>query len=93
MRERYEAEVKTLTDDLAVCSESYEALRLHTWGKNSAEARARAREAVNIEELLDEAKKEFPKPDIYEFDEDIMIGWYDSKEVNTWFKKWFGDEP
>jgi hypothetical protein len=37
--EALEAKVKTLTENLEICHESYEALRLYTWGKDGVETR------------------------------------------------------
>ena len=43
-----------------------------------------------VEEILDEAKKEFPKPkpdnyDSFKAEEDELL------EIKDWFKKWFGE--
>jgi hypothetical protein len=45
-----------------------------------------------IDKLLDEAKREFPKVDKYEYYPGVELEEYNTNEVKAWFKKWFGDE-
>ena len=41
----------------------------------------------NIQKIIDEVAKEFPNADAM----DDIVTWH--PQVDTWFKKWFGDAP